>query len=226
MTITRLFGYVKKLDFAHQVLKVLRLYGYFKSIGENKPLDFSGNPIPWYTYPAIEFLKQFDYRNKKIFEWGAGYSSLFWGRLADSVLSAERIYAWYQNIKARAINYRRLTIVYCPKKNDYIKLIKNGKGKYDIIVIDGEFRDECSKLAPRYLKKGGIIILDNSDWHRNIAKNFRELGFLQIDFKGFGALNTYTWVTSIFYKNTFNFRGVSEQLPTNPIGFIDPKNFK
>ena len=100
------------------------------------------------------------------------------------------------------------------------------KGKYDIIVIDGEFRDECSKLAPRYLKKGGIIILDNSDWHRNIAKNFRELGFLQIDFKGFGALNTYTWVTSIFYKNTFNFRGVSEQLPTNPIGFIDPKNFK
>lgn len=36
-----------------------------RSIDEKVCLDRDGNPIPWYTYPAIEYLSQFDYRDKK-----------------------------------------------------------------------------------------------------------------------------------------------------------------
>ena len=32
-----------------------------RSIDEKVCLDRDGNPIPWYTYPAIEYLSQFDY---------------------------------------------------------------------------------------------------------------------------------------------------------------------
>ena len=42
-----------------------------KSIDEKICADRDGNPIPWYTYPAIEYLSQFDYSDKKIFERGA-----------------------------------------------------------------------------------------------------------------------------------------------------------
>ena len=44
-----------------------------RSIDEKLCLDKEGNPIPWYTYPAIEYLSQFDYQDKKIFEFGCGY---------------------------------------------------------------------------------------------------------------------------------------------------------
>ena len=37
-----------------------------KSIDEKVCEDRDGNPIPWYTYPAIEYLSQFDYHDKKI----------------------------------------------------------------------------------------------------------------------------------------------------------------
>lgn len=36
-----------------------------RTIDEKVCVDRDGNPIPWYTYPAIEYLSQFDYRDKK-----------------------------------------------------------------------------------------------------------------------------------------------------------------
>ena len=47
-----------------------------RTIDEKVCLDRNGNPIPWYTYPAIEYLSQFDYSRKTIFEFGCGNSSL------------------------------------------------------------------------------------------------------------------------------------------------------
>ena len=40
-----------------------------RSIDDKVCVDKDGNPIPWYTYPAIEYLSQFDYSDKKIFEF-------------------------------------------------------------------------------------------------------------------------------------------------------------
>lgn len=48
-----------------------------RTIDEKVCVDRDGNPLPWYTYPAIEYLSQFDYGEKTIFEFGCGYSSLF-----------------------------------------------------------------------------------------------------------------------------------------------------
>ena len=33
-------------------------YGWLRSWWHGRPLDASGEPIPWITYPAIEFLSQ------------------------------------------------------------------------------------------------------------------------------------------------------------------------
>ena len=40
-----------------------------RSMDEKLCRDRDGNPIPWYTYPVIEYLTQFDYTDKKIFEY-------------------------------------------------------------------------------------------------------------------------------------------------------------
>ena len=61
-----------------------------RSIDEKVCVDKDNNPIPWYTYPAIEYLSQFDYSNKEIFEYGCGYSSMFWANRAKKVTSIGR----------------------------------------------------------------------------------------------------------------------------------------
>lgn len=47
-------------------------YGQFKTIKNWDCIDREGNPIPWYTYPAIEFLNSLDFSNKSVFEYGGG----------------------------------------------------------------------------------------------------------------------------------------------------------
>ena len=71
-------------------------FGIERSIDEEVCEDRDGNPIPWYTYPAIEYLAQFDYSDKKIFEYGCGNSSLFWAARAESVTSIEDNPEWFE----------------------------------------------------------------------------------------------------------------------------------
>ncbi len=222
-SLRKILRYNKKVDdialvtyCAYKILIVLRKYGYWRSLKIGKPVDSKGNCIPWYTYPAIEYLKQFNYKDKRIFEWGSGHSSIFWGKRAKEVISVEDNYNWYKEIKKR--KPRNLEVVYCKRKVDYINLIKTRGGKYDVIVIDGEYRRECAAIAPRYLKRGGFIILENSDWYQDITGTFRKLGFFEIDFSGFGAINVFTWSTSIFHHNVFNFKSLNDKMPSKPIG--------
>lgn len=44
-----------------------------------------------------------------------------------------------------------------------------------------------------------MLILDNSDWYPSTIKYLQKnLNWVQIDFHGFGPINSYTWTTSIF----------------------------
>lgn len=47
-------------------------YGQFKTIKNWDCVDKNGNPIPWYTYFAIEFLNNLDFSKKNVFEYGGG----------------------------------------------------------------------------------------------------------------------------------------------------------
>lgn len=74
-------------------------YAIERTIDEKVCIDKDGNPIPWYTYPAIEYLSQFDYGDKKVFEFGCGNSSLFWAVRAQEVISIEDNPSWFENGK-------------------------------------------------------------------------------------------------------------------------------
>ena len=124
-------------------------YGHKKSVLLGKPVDAVLKAIPWYTYPAIEYLKQFDFSDKNIFEYGSGNSSIFWASLAKSVTSVEKNALWFEVIsKSESSN---LTISLKEQKSEYVNFIGNGNMLYDLIVIDGDYRYECAKVAVKYL---------------------------------------------------------------------------
>lgn len=72
--------------------------GQAHTIATGKRLDAEGRPIHWYTYPRIEYLRQFDFSQAAAFAYGSGNSSLFWAARAREVVSVEVNPAWYDYV--------------------------------------------------------------------------------------------------------------------------------
>lgn len=219
--IIKIYSYIPKigLDNLHWLIETVEIdYGHFLSYEQKMCIDRNGNPIPWYTYSAIEYLEQLDFREKRVYEYGAGNSSIFWAKRAKSVISIENNQDWYLRIQ----NNQKLNqkIIFIEEEKEYINSILKSKNKYDLIIIDGDFRFACAKAAIKCLEKGGFIILDNSDWYPETSKLIRESGLIQIDFKGMGPINYYNWTTSIFLHRDINLSPRSQVQPESSIGSL------
>ena len=194
-----------------------------RSIDERVCIDKDGHPLPWYTYPAIEYLSQFDYSDKQIFEYGCGYSSCFWAGRAQQVVSVEDNEQWY-NKWLNEFKFDNLVIKFRQDGSDYYQAIEETNDFYDVIIIDGKCRANCAEQAVKHLKKGGFIILDDSD-RINTSQEYisaihtlKEADLLQVDFYGFCPMDNYTKATSIFFSRNFNFNTIYPVQPTNGIG--------
>ncbi|BBL68646.1 hypothetical protein MchiMG62_18270 [Methanoculleus chikugoensis] len=170
------------------------------SYKEKVPMDCNKNPLPWYTYSAIEYLTQFDYSKCTVFEYGSGNSSQFWAQRALRVTSVESDKDWYWIGNQNILSNQKLLL--STEQIDYINSIHLENTCYDVIVIDGKYRYNCAVEAVKRIKSGGIIILDNSDWFPNATRLLQEAGLTQIDFIGVGPVNMYSWSTSLFFQNS------------------------
>jgi hypothetical protein len=75
--------------------------GWFRSFEEGAAVDRDGKPLPWYTYPAIEFLQARVRPEMVIFEYGCGNSTLWWAKRVAEVVSVEHDGEWYRRVAAR-----------------------------------------------------------------------------------------------------------------------------
>lgn len=194
-----------------------------RTINEKICIDRDGNPIPWYTYPAIEYLSQFDVTDKDVFEFGCGNSSLFWADRARLVTSIEDNPDWFAKWQ-KSFNRPNLDIRWRDEGEGYYNAIFEDGKKYDIIVVDGKRRADCARTALKALNQGGIIILDDSD-RINISKEYADAvaslkngNLIQVDFYGFCPMNVYTKTTSVFLSRDFNFQSLYSVQPINGFG--------
>ncbi len=173
-------------------------FGHTRTAAEWLCVDKDGAPIPWYTYPAIEYLRGLDFSEMDVFEYGSGYSTLFWSRHARGVVSVEHDSEWHARMSPLIpgnVSYRLL-----PDKDSYLQAIRECPRRFDVVVIDGEHREDCVPFALDKLKENGLIILDNSDWFSGVASMLRAADLIQVDMQGFGPINHYTWTTSLFFR--------------------------
>lgn len=192
--------------------------GQLNSFKEGRPVDSQGAPIPWITYPALEFLSQFDYAGANIFEFGSGNSTLFWAGRARNVVSIETDKSWFETLnRDKPSNVQLFHVEDAEQFTESILMINHA---FDVIVIDSlKYRYGATINAIKKMTTGGIVIFDNSDWYPNSCRLLREAGLLQIDFHGFGPVNGYTWTTSIFFKERIKFERRESEL--KPVGGIE-----
>ncbi len=208
----------KQWRFMRKNYKILAdLQGQARSIISKQSIAQDGAPIPWYSYPAIEYFRHLDVNGLDLFEFGCGISSLIWSAKGANVWCVERDPEWHAAIQAKGEKIRE--IAFRESRDEYADAIFAPGIAFDVVIIDGAWRNECAATALRCLKPGGVIILDNSDWYTDASQTLRGKGFLQIDFSGFGPCNRYCWTTSLLFRADNPILATAPGHPT-PIGGI------
>ena len=113
-----------------------------------RTLDDKGIMMPWYTRPALEWLDKQNLRGKLVFEYGCGASSLWYLSRGCVVNGVDTKREWC--FHGQKITADRQAYTFLPNIPDF-----------DIIAIDGDFRDDCTEFALRALRSGGFLIIDN-----------------------------------------------------------------
>jgi hypothetical protein len=177
---------VRAAELAPLVLRVhprsaLLENGWFRSFRENRAVDRQGRIIPWWTYPAIDFLEPRLPRDGRVFEYGCGHSTIWLARRVAEIVSVEHDPEWARRISplqpAHAkVVLRKLTAGYAEEIDHH--------GAFDLVVIDGRERLECMRRCLGRLSPRGVILWDDSNQPdfvqgRALAaeQGFRELGF-------------------------------------------------
>ncbi len=209
-------------DYLENINKIISDdYGFSNSVSYKIPLDKNNNPLPLYTYPAIEYLNSFDFLNKKIFEFGSGQSTIYWLEKGGCVTSVEHNQGWVDRLSPSLIKFSNHKYIFADKLDAYASsILEFPDGYFDLIIIDGAFsRYLCAKNVITKIQKNGLVILDNSDWYPNTAKFLKEnLNFIQVDFYGFRPSKPEAAVTSLFFSREFNFQNKSNRQPNYAIG--------
>jgi len=144
--------------------------------------------LPWFSYGAIDHLRQVVRPEHEVFEFGSGGSSVFLARRARSVHCVENDAAWHAVVTARA-SALGLSNLHCAlhafgdaeaahfKDLPYFRALENRQ--FDIIVVDGfcgfttgtygELRPHCFRLALAAVRPGGLIVVDDYWMYREFA---------------------------------------------------------
>jgi hypothetical protein len=180
-----------------------RRTGFFRSAWLNRAVDRKGAPLPWYTYPAVEFLANKDFAGRRILEWGAGQSTHWWAERAAHVTSFESDALWHDKIKPELPPHCSIHLV-----ADDLRDWRHLEGqKFDLIVIDGLDRFKCAVESMGLLLEGGGILLDDAEgfWGDEgtypILDLYRQNGFRRIDFYGCSAGVIRPHCTSLFFRS-------------------------
>ncbi|MBU1863256.1 MAG: class I SAM-dependent methyltransferase [Candidatus Omnitrophica bacterium] len=193
----------KKMRLLYKPDSYLVMTGFMKSLLVGYPCTLEGEPIPWMNYNAVSFLKERLRKDMKLFEYGSGYSTVFFSRLVATVTSVEHNKDWYEKVKKKVGN--NVTLIYqaCEPLGDYCKVISTLNDTFDVVVIDGKERVQCVPYAMKALSDRGVIIFDDivSDERRKGVEILLNNKFRKIDFEGLAANRINLTRTSIFYRD-------------------------
>lgn len=180
----------------------LKNIGYINSLKKGMPLDNKNEPIPWMNYNAISFFKQKLNNSIDMFEFGSGYSSLFFAKHVNTITSLEYDNNWFNYIKS--ILPINADLYYCKldEKLEYCKFTAKLNKKYNLILIDGADRVKCIINSIQSLTSNGVVVLDDSQRkeYKEGVNYLEDRGFKSIKFEGIKPGTIELYETTFFYR--------------------------
>jgi predicted O-methyltransferase YrrM len=188
------------------------------------PLDLC---LPWLPYTAIELLGRKISGKSNVFEYGSGGSTVWLAQRTASVVSVEHDEAWRSRVQSKidtlGIANCRLMLVRSTEVNraeieatpwrqylsdasdglfrDYVATIDEfPDDHFDLVVIDGRCRAACIGHSVPKLRRGGLLLLDDSE--RDAYKGAIDAleGWEKIEIQGFRHQEPIVHHTTLWIK--------------------------
>jgi hypothetical protein len=191
---------MEELHLAYLFDKLRHNFGFLESVRTQISVNGSGETMPMYTYPCYEYLNSINWEGADVFEYGTGFSTIWWKNHGANIYGVEHNKNWYEKINGKELGYITLE----NSIHNYPHSINIFDKQFDVIVIDGLVRYQCVPPALKNLKSGGIIIFDNSDWHSNTKELLDTKDLIPIHFHGFKPTHVDSQTTSIYMHKEFS----------------------
>ncbi len=180
----------------------LHTTGWLNSLHAKKPIDTDGNPIPWMNYTVVELLSDRLTPDLDLFEYGSGFSTAYYAARVRSVTSVEYDRDWHDTIAPTLPTNAQLIYQEKDEDGDYCRTITTTDKSYDVVVIDGRDRVNCTIQAIPHLTPTGVIILD--DTHRPryqpAVDHAAQFGFKHLKLTGLKPTGRRPAATTILYR--------------------------
>jgi SAM-dependent methyltransferase len=177
--------------------------GHGLSALRSKALDRAGKPVLWITYPALDFLRAKNLTGCSVLEFGAGQSTLWWSEHVRKVVSFESDPKWHAYVSQNLPSNARVHLADIGLTG--AERLLDREEKFDVALVDGLDRLKAAELASRYVKPGGIVLIDNSDAFSGddhsfpIMRVLQRAGFKRVDFYGMAPGVIKPHCTSMFF---------------------------
>ena len=110
---------------------------------------------PWMSILDITLLEDiFALYPMKVLEWGSGGSTIYFKDKTRSWVAIEDNKLWYDGIKSLGGN-----VIFCDKYHIYTD---RGAGAFDVVLVDGNYRNDCIDNALKLISSGGLIFLHDA----------------------------------------------------------------
>lgn len=178
--------------------------------------------LPWWTYPATAqveaFLADRD-GNARVFEYGAGASTVWLAKRAGEVHAVDHDPAFVHLLRPQLAAFDRVRLRWVPATERtakstavsdraghehldfgaYVAAIDEAGGAFDLIVVDGRARPSCLERAVPHLAPGGVMVFDNAGRAR--YRSAIEASGLSVDVKrGWAPSLPYREATALLRK--------------------------
>ncbi|HWW59175.1 MAG TPA: class I SAM-dependent methyltransferase [Sphingopyxis sp.] len=157
--------------------------------------------LPWWNVAATREIEAYlrAHPNARVFEYGAGASTAWLAHRAGSVVSVEHHAEWHRLLMTKVGGLGNTRLLHREFDNDaYVGAIAEAEGSFDLIVIDGRLRTDCLDRALPHLKRGGIVLFDDSG-RRRYRKAIEDCGLTETRHYGRSYCVPYPDHTSLLH---------------------------
>lgn len=160
--------------------------------------------LPWLTYAAIGELRKLT-AGRRVFEFGAGTSTIWFAANAGRVVSVENNADWFNRSTGLLAANNHVELLYRPDESAFLASL-DGHAKFDIYLIDcqapasysvstEDLRIRCLDLAYAHAGGDAIFIVDNTDVNMRLDARVSTL------FANETIQRLPGWVPGIFHPN-------------------------
>lgn len=186
-------------------------------------LGVERSPRPCITFGALDWLESTIQPSWRVFEWGSGASTLYYGDKGVEIVAVEHHREWAELVQRRltergssgrvlhrppepgvtSISVTSVRPEFSGQNFDrYVGAIDEIEGEFDLIVVDGRARNACGERALPRLAPGGFMLLDNAERPRYEPLHQMLSHLERTDFSGLGPYSAAPWCTTIWRKPT------------------------